>query len=93
MQHSCHFLEPWLILPERVTAKVALFQPGCLLQKVLAVKDPGDLYTLAMSQVSYKERTNTTMVTKDWSTQICLSRFPKNAHETLLVMLCILTSE
>ena len=46
---------------------MTLYQPGCLLQKVLAVKAPGDLYTLAMSQLSYKERTNTTMVTKDWS--------------------------
>jgi hypothetical protein len=32
---------------------------------VQAVKAPTDLYTLAMTQVSYKERTNTTMVTKN----------------------------
>ena len=65
---------------------MALYHPGCLLQKVLAVKAPGDLYTLAMSQVSYKERTNTTMVTKDWSSKIGLSRFPNNAHEPLLLI-------
>jgi hypothetical protein len=35
------------------------------LQKVLAVKAPKDLYTLAMSQVSYKKRTKTTTVTKN----------------------------
>ena len=39
---------------------------------VMAVKAPGDLYSLAMSQVSYNERTNTTMVTKDWSAKIGL---------------------
>ena len=57
-------------------AQMALYQPGCLLQKFLAVKAPGDLDTLAMSHVSYKERTNTTMVTKGWSSKIGLSRFP-----------------
>ena len=36
--------------------------------------------------VSYKERTNTTMVTKDWSSKIGLSRFPNNAHEPLLLI-------
>ena len=65
---------------------MALYQPGCLLQKFLAVKAPGDLDTLAMSHVSYKERTNTTMVTKGWSSKIGLSRFPNNVHEPLLLI-------
>ena len=65
---------------------MTLYQPGCLLQKVLAVKGPGDLYTLAMSKVSNKERTNTTMVTKDWSSKIGHSRFPNNAHEPILLI-------
>ena len=69
-----------MLTPEQM----ALYQPGCLLQKVLAMKAPGDLYTLAMSQVSYKERTNTTMVTKNWSSKVGLSRFPNNAHEPCL---------
>ena len=60
---------------------MTLYQPGCLLQKVLTVKAPGDLYTLA-----YKERTNTTMVTIDWSTKIGLSRFSNNAHEPLMLI-------
>ena len=58
-----------MLTPEQM----ALYQPGCLLQKVLAVKAPGDLYTLAISQVSYKDRTNTTMVTKNWTSNVGLS--------------------
>ena len=54
-----------------------------LYKKFRPLKALGDLYTLAMSQVSYTERTITTMVTKDWSTKIGLSRFPNNAHEHL----------
>ena len=65
------------------TAQMALNQPGCLLQKVLGVKALGNIYNLAMSQVSYKKIN--TMVTKDWSTKIGLSRFPNNAHEPLLL--------
>jgi hypothetical protein len=38
-----------------------------------------------MSQVSYKERTKTTMVTKNWSSKVGLSRFPNNAHEAFLL--------
>ncbi len=41
-----------------------IVSPWVFLQKVLAVKAPRDLYTLAMSQVSYKERTKTTMSPK-----------------------------
>jgi hypothetical protein len=49
------------------------------------VKAPRDLYTLAMSQVSYKERTKTTMVTKNCTSKVGLSRFPNNAHEAVLL--------
>jgi hypothetical protein len=38
-----------------------------------------------MSQVSYKERTKTTMVTKNWTSKVGLSRFPNNAHEAFLI--------
>jgi hypothetical protein len=38
-----------------------------------------------MSQVSYKERTKTTMVTKNWTSKVGLSRFPNNAHEAFLL--------
>ena len=71
-----------MLTPEQM----ALYQPGCLLQKVLALKAPGDLYTLAISQVSYKERTNTAMVTKNWSSKVGLSRYPNNAHEPCLLI-------
>jgi hypothetical protein len=39
--------------------------PWVFFEKALAVKAPRDLYTLAMSQVSYKERTKTTIVFKN----------------------------
>jgi hypothetical protein len=55
------------------------------LQKVLAVKAPRYLYTLAMSQVSYKERTKTMMVTKNWTSTVGLSRVPNNGHENFLL--------
>jgi hypothetical protein len=42
------------------------------LQKVLAVKAPRDLYTLAMSRVSYKETTKTIMVSKNWTYKVGL---------------------
>jgi hypothetical protein len=48
------------------------------------VKAPRDLYTLAMSQVSYNERTKTNMVTKNRTSKDGLSRFPNNAHEAFL---------
>jgi hypothetical protein len=38
-----------------------------------------------MSQVSYKERTKTTMVTKNWTSKVGLARFSNNAHEALLL--------
>jgi hypothetical protein len=59
--------------------QMALYHPGSFLQKVLAVKAPRDLYNVAMSQVSYKERTKTTMVTKNWTSKVRLSRF--SAHK------------
>jgi hypothetical protein len=55
------------------------------LQKVLGVKAQRDLYNLAMSQVSYKERTKTTMVTKKWTSKVGLSRFSNNAHKAFLI--------
>jgi hypothetical protein len=48
------------------------------------VKAPRDLITIAISQVSYKERAKTTMVTKNWS-KVGLSRFSNNAHEAFLL--------
>ncbi len=59
--------------------------PGCFLQKVLAVEAPRDLYTLAISQVSYKERTKTILVTQNWTSKVGFSRFPNNAHEAFLL--------
>ena len=47
--------------------------------------ESSNLYTLAMSQVSYKERTKTTMVTKNWTSKVGLARFPNNAHEAFLL--------
>jgi hypothetical protein len=38
-----------------------------------------------MSQVSYKERTKTAMVTKNWTSKVGLSRFPNNAHKAFLL--------
>jgi hypothetical protein len=49
------------------------------------MKAPRDLHTLAMSQVSYKERKQNTMVTKNWTFIVGLSRFPSNAHEAFLL--------
>jgi hypothetical protein len=37
------------------------------MQKVLAVKSPRDLYTLAMSQVPFKEKTKTSVVPQNWT--------------------------
>ena len=60
---------------------MALYQPGCLLHKVLALKAPRDLYNLAKKQVSFKQRTQNTMVTKDWTTNVGLVRLPKTAQK------------
>jgi hypothetical protein len=38
-----------------------------------------------MSQVSYKERTKTTRVTKKWTLKVGLSRFPNKVHEAFLL--------
>jgi hypothetical protein len=45
------------------------------LQIILTVKAPRYLYTLAMSQVSYKEGAKTTMVTKNLTSKFGLSRY------------------
>jgi hypothetical protein len=49
------------------------------------VKAPRDFYILAISQVSSKERNKTTMVTKNWTSKVLLSRFLNNAHEAFLL--------
>ena len=67
-------------------SQMALCYPGCLLQKVQAVKAPRDLYNLATKQVSFKQRTQNNMVTKDWTTNAGLARFPNTAHKTILLM-------
>jgi hypothetical protein len=46
-----------------------------------------------MSQVSYKERTKTTMVTKNWTSKVGLSRFPNNAHEAFLLTNGVISQE
>ena len=48
-----------------IPKQMALHQPGYLLQKDCALKAPTDLYNLAKSQVSYKERTKSTIFTKN----------------------------
>jgi hypothetical protein len=53
----------------------------CFFAKIMAMKAPRDLHTLAMSQVSYTERSKTTMVTKNWTSKVGLSRFPNNENE------------
>ena len=84
-RQECSTLELHSLANMLTPSQMALYHPGCFLQKVLAVKAPRDLYTLAMSQVSYKERTKTTMVTKNWTSKVGLSRFPNNAHEAFLL--------
>jgi hypothetical protein len=61
---------------------MALSHPESFFQKILAVKAPKDLHILAMSKVSYKERTKTTMVN---TSKVEISRFPNNAHEAFLL--------
>ncbi len=66
---------------------MALYHPGCFLQKVLAVKAPKaprDLYTLAMSRIFYKEITKTIMITKYWTYKVGLARSPNNVLHTSL---------
>jgi hypothetical protein len=36
-------------------------------------------------QISFKERTKTTIVSKNWTSKVGLSRFPTNAHEVFLL--------
>ena len=65
---------------------MALYHPGCLLQNVMALKAPRDLYYLAKKQVSFKQRTQNTMFTKDWTTNVGLARFPNPSHKPNLLM-------
>ena len=51
----------------------------------MVVKALRDFSTLAMSQVSYKERTKTSIVAKNLTSKVRLSRFPNNAHKALLL--------
>jgi len=85
-RQECRTMELHSLANMLTPAQMAMHLPGCLLQKVLAMKAPRDLYKLAMSQVSYKERTNKTMVTKNWTNKVGLSRFPNNAHESILLI-------
>ena len=85
-RQECSTLELHSLANMLTPEQMALHQPGCLLQKVCASKAPTDLYSLAMSQVSYKERTKSTMVTKNCISKVGLSRFPNNAHEPILLM-------
>jgi hypothetical protein len=63
------------------SAKMALYHPGCFFQKVLAVKNQRDLFTVAMSQVSYKEkRKKLPWFTKNWTSKVGLSRLPNNTQ-------------
>ena len=71
-----------MLKPERM----ALHQPGCLLQKVCASKAPSDLYNLAVSQVSSKERTKSIMVTKTAFPKLECQDFPNNAHKPILLI-------
>ena len=66
--------------------QMTFYQQAVFSQKELAIKAPEDLYTLAISQVLYKERTNLTMVTKDRTFKIGLSRFINNEHVNLLLI-------
>ena len=50
-----------------------------------SLKFPTDLYKLAMIQVSWKERTKSTMITKNCISKVGLSRFPNNAHAPILL--------
>ena len=66
---------------------MALYYPGCfILQKFLALKALRDLYNLAKKQVSFKQRTQNTMVTKDWTTVVGLARLSNTAHKPILLM-------
>jgi hypothetical protein len=79
-RQECSTLELHSLANMLTPSQMALYHSGCFFQKVLAMKATRDLYTLAMSQVSYKERTKTTMVTKNWASKVGLSRFPNNAR-------------
>jgi hypothetical protein len=56
--------------------KIEKFQPLPLIST---------MYTLAMSQVPSKEIMKTTMVTKNWTSKVGLSRFSNNPQEAFLL--------
>jgi hypothetical protein len=85
-RQECSTVELHSLANMLTPSQMALYYPGCLLQKVLAVKAPRDLYNLATKQVSFKQRTQNTMVTKDWTTNVGLARFPNTAHKPILLM-------
>ena len=85
-RQECSTMELHSLANMLTPAQMAMHLPSCLLQKVLAMKAPRDLYKLAMSQVSYKEKTNKTMVTKNWTNKVGISQFPNNAHESILLI-------
>jgi hypothetical protein len=49
------------------------------------VKATRDWYTLAMSQVSYKEKTKTIVVTKNRTSKVGLSKISKQCTEAFLL--------
>ena len=71
-RQECSTLELHSLANMPTPEQMALHQTGCLLQKVCALKAPTDIYNLAMSQVSYKERTKSTMVTKNYISKVGL---------------------
>jgi hypothetical protein len=64
-RQECSTLELHSLAKMLTPSQMALYHPGCFLQKFLVVKAPSDFHVLAMSQVSYKEIPKTTMVTKN----------------------------
>jgi hypothetical protein len=81
-RQECSTLELHRLANMLTPSQMALSHPGCFQHKVLGVKTSRDFYTLAMRQISYIERTNTTMVTKNWTSKV---GFPNNVHKALLL--------
>ena len=68
----CSILELHSLANMLTPEQMALHQPGYLLQKACASKAPTDLYNLAMSLVTFKERANSTMLTKNYISKVGL---------------------
>ena len=58
--------------------------PWLSFTKSYGFKSPRDLYNLAKKQVSSKQRTQKTMVTKDCTTNLGLTRLPNTAHKPIM---------